>query len=148
MSATIREKAVFTDAWNTIFAKLNIIFISGAPTKFLYSAFPEKEIADSNSYPLIVLEPVQLSYDPVTMKNLKAGPMRITVDVYSTTAQQLDSVSDSVLDTMEANENNSSFLASGVHGMKLISSAYSQFSRNTLRVHNKEFVYEFEYRFY
>lgn len=144
MSTAIRETNATSDTWNTIFAKINTISGLGSG-KHVWSAFPEERVKDQSAYPLIVIEPVEFSYDPLTLKDIKRGPVRVSIDVYSTSANENDSVSDSVLDNMETNENDGSFSISGIHSMSLISSPYSQFSRGKLRIHNRTFNYEFDF---
>lgn len=145
MTSAIRDANIFSDAWKVFFAKVNSVSDPNGKSKWVYGAFPEKAIQNTSSYPLIVVSPVEPSYDPLTFRNVKRGPLRVSVDVYSTRVEELDTVSDSITNTFETNENDGSFGLSGVHSMSLISSPYSFFSRDSLRIHNRTLVYEFDY---
>ncbi len=143
MTATIRETNVFTDLFLCIFGKLNTITDPVGKSKWVYSAFPEAIIDKEESYPLITITSADVSYTPLTFRNLKRGPVRYEIDVYTTVAKQLDSVSSSVAAKMESEEGN--FAISGVTVMRLINTIYSHFERNGLRVHNKKMYYEFDF---
>ena len=146
MTSVARDTNVFTDAWNAIYGKLSSISDPGGKSKWIYSAFPESEIDKKQAYPLIVISPIEVSADRVTFNGVKSGPLRVIIDIYSTKASELDSLSDQVTETLINNEKN--LVVSGVYGLRLVSSAYSNYSRNALRIHNKSLNYEFTYVWY
>ena len=143
MTATIRETNVFTDLFLCINGKLSTITDPTGKSKWVYSAFPEGIIDKKESYPLITITSADVSYTPLTFRNLKRGPIRYEIDVYSTKAEELDYVSSSVVSKMESEEDN--FSISGVSVMRLINTIYSHFERDGLRVHNKKIYYEFDF---
>jgi len=143
MTATIREANVFSDMFILLYSKISTITDPGSKNKWVYGAFPEKLIDNKAAYPLIVITSADVSYAPLTLKNLKRGPVRFGVDVYSTSAEQLDSVSSSVANKMESEEGN--FQASGISVIRLTSSVPEQFSREKFRIHNRSFNYEFDF---
>jgi len=112
-------------------------------SKYIYGSFPILLIDKRASYPLIVIEPVTISSDALTFTNAKKGPLQVTVDVFATNTEDLDSMSDDIAKTMY--DNDSSFTISGVTNMSLVSSSYSNFSRDRLHIHNRKFIYEFDY---
>jgi hypothetical protein len=146
MSATIRETNVFTDAWNTIFTKLNTLTDPDGKSKWIYSAFPEKSVDKRSDYPIIVINPIDVSYSPLTLSNIKEGPLKVTIEVYSNKASELDTICDQIIDKFESSEKN--FVASGIAIMKLANTSYGQYSRDNLRIHNKTIVYEFDYEWF
>lgn len=143
MTATIRELNIFTDLFLCLNGKLNTITDPGSKSKWIYASFPEKIIDKTDSYPLIVIGSADVAYDPLTFNTLKRGPIRYTIDVYTTNAEQLDFISSKVIAKMESEEGN--FLISGISVMRMIGSVYSPFERGNLRVHNKTITYEFDF---
>lgn len=139
----INKTAVCTQSWDKIFTVLNTISDPAGKTKWLYSAFPMELIDDKGSYPLIVIEPIDTAYSPKTFTNIKSGPLRVVLEVYSTKSQELDTVTDLVADKMEESE--TSFLASGISVMTQVSNSYGHYMRGKLRIHNKTMVYTFDY---
>ena len=102
MTATIRESNANSDLYLCVLGKLNAITNPNGSGRWIYSEFPEKKIDKETSYPLVVLDSPEFSYAPLTFTSLKRGPTRVTVDIYSTTGQQLDSISDSIIDKFES----------------------------------------------
>ena len=145
MTAVIRDTNVYSDLHNCLMPKLKTITDPSGKSKWVYGAFPEGEITSKSDYPLIILTSGDISYDPLTLKTVKRGPVRIVIDVYSTNGAQLDTISDEITNTMEINENNGSFTSSGIDTMRLMSSTYGHFERGALRVHNRTFNYEFDF---
>lgn len=146
MTATIRETNVFSDTFLALYGKLSTITDPIGKTKFIYHAFPDAIIDKIESYPLIVITSAETSYTPLTFKNLKRGPLRIVIDVYSTKADEMESLSNNVLDKLETSEND--LQTSGIVTMRLINTTYGQFPRESFRIHNKSFNYEFDYGWY
>ena len=146
MTATIRETNVFSDTYLMLYGKISAITDPGGKSRFVFSAFPEKLIDKENAYPLIVLNSADVTYNPLTFKNLKRGPLRLAIEIYSTSASQLDSLCNSVTTKMESEEGN--FQISGISVMRLTSSTPNQFTRGNFRVHNKILVYEFDFGWY
>lgn len=143
MTATIRETDVFSDSYRMLYVKLNEVSTFNSR---VYSAFPEKVVDKKSDYPLIVITPVDVTYSPLTFISLKRGPIRFAVDIYSTSSKGLDDLSGDFVEKMESSEND--FYISGVVAMRLVSTAYGQFERSGLRVHNKSFHYEFDFGWY
>ena len=111
-----------------------------------FSAFPEGDVDNKADYPFVVITPADVTYSPLTFIDIKRGPVRFAVDVYSTGSKQLDDLSGDFVEKMESSE--SDFYISGVVAMRLVSTSYGQFSRGGLRVHNKSFHYEFDFGWY
>ena len=145
-TATIRESNVFTDTFLCLYSKINTISDPRGRSKWIYSSYPDIKNESEVDYPIIVVGHSDVTADPLTFKNVKDGPIRISIDVYSTSAQQTDSLSDSIAATMESNESN--FFTSGIHIMRLVSTSYGYFPRGTLRIHNKTLNYQFNFKWY
>lgn len=143
MTATIREANVFTDLHLCIYGKISAISDPVGKSKWIYSTFPEKSVDKKGSYPLIVIHPADVSYDPLTFTDLKRGPVNFAIEVYTISAERLDSISSSILDKMESEEDN--FLASGVSVMRLVGTSYVHYERDGFRVHNKTINYAFDF---
>lgn len=146
MTSVIRETNVFTDTFNLLMGKLSSLVDPVGKSKWIWSAFPEKIIDKIGSYPLIVITPTDVNYDMLTFKNIKRGPLRIMVDIYSTKAEELDDLSDNVSNKFETSEN--AFQTSGISTMRLVSTSYDQFQRGNFRIHSKSFNYEFDFGWY
>lgn len=146
MTATIRETNVFSDTFRMLNGHLATISDPGGKSKWVFASFPEGKVDQESDYPLIIVGHTDVSYNPLTFINIKRGPVRFAIDVFSVSSKQLDEVSDLVADKMETSEGD--FQTSGVTTMRLVSTTYSQFSRNTLRIHNKALNYEFDFGWY
>jgi len=150
VTATIRETNWFTDTWNLIYGKLEDNVVNpGNQTKFIFSGFPQKLIDKKDAYPIIVISPADVSYDPLTFNTIKRGPARITVDVYATNPNHLDSISDAIVNTFEQEEGN--LQISGISVMRLAGTSYVHYDRgapNGFRVHNKTINYTFDFGWY
>jgi len=140
---TITDEKVFSQAWHKIFETIKTISDPGGKSKWVFSSFPEKKIDEPEAYPLIVIPLIDVSYDPLTFTAMKRGPLTVTIDVYSTSSSQLDTISDSIVDKMETSED--AFMASGITVMRLVGTDYDHFTRNSMRIHNKTLTYEFDY---
>jgi hypothetical protein len=142
MTATIRDSNVFSDTFKVLFAKLNTISNPGSSTKWIYSTFPDERISDKKAYPIIVIAPIDVNNTPLTFNTIKGGSMAVVIDIYSTSASQIDSLADSVADTFETYEGD--LIASGIGIMKLTGTSSAFFPRDDLRIHNKTLNYEFD----
>lgn len=140
---TIPNSAVHTQLWKKIYTLIATISDPSSKTKWVYGAFPELKIDKPADYPLIVVSPVEITYNPETFTNVKSGPARVTIDLYSTNSSELDTLTDSIVNKME--DNDSAFTISGVSGIRLTGNSYTEYPRSTFRVHNKTFTYEFDY---
>ena len=143
MTGQVPNDSVHTQVWDKIYSIINTIPDPGGKSKWIYSAFPEKLIDREDAYPLVVISPISVEYDPLTFKNLKEGPLRVTIDIYSRRADELDNLADQITNKME--DSDEAFTVSGISAMSLTSSNYAHFDRETLRIHNKTLVYEFNY---
>ena len=144
--ASIPNASVHTQAWNKVYSVIGTVSDPGGKSKFIYSAFPDEQVEDKNSYPLIVISPVSIKYDPVTFINVKKGPLSVDIDIYSTSASQLDTLSDSITNAME--DGDAGFTASGITGIRITGVSFNEASRNALRIHNKTISYDFDYGWY
>lgn len=139
----ISNSSAFSQAWLKIKSVLSAVSDPNGKTKFFYSAFPVLLIDKRESYPLITLEPVSISHSALTFTNLKEGPLQATIEVYASNNEDLDSVSDSIATNMHSAD--ASFTTSGITNMKLVSSNYAHYPREKLHIHNRTFVYQFNY---
>jgi hypothetical protein len=139
----ISNNNAFSQAWLKIKSVLSSVSDPKGKTKFLYTAFPILLIDKRESYPLITIEPVQISHSALTFTNLKEGPLQAIIEVYASNNVDLDSVSDDVAKTMHAAD--ASFTLSGITNMALVNSSYAHYPREKLHIHNRTFVYEFKY---
>ena len=148
MTAVIRETNVFSDLFKNIYSKISTISDPGGKSKWIFSSFPESKIKNKAAYPMLVIAPAEVSFDPLTFKTIKRGPVTITIDVYTVNAAQIDTISDSVANTMKTNEDNGSFNISGIQTMRLTNTDTDAFSVGKFRVHNRTFDYEFDFGWY
>lgn len=140
----IPNSSVYTQMWNKVYDIINTnVTDPGGKSKWIYTAFPEKRIDDEGAYPLVVITPIDLTYDPLTFVDLKEGPLRVTIDVYSRSAEELDTIVEDIANAMD--DSDAAFTMSGVTAISLTGSLYSQHSREKLRVHNRTLEYEFNY---
>ena len=140
---TIQNSAAYSQAWHKFFATITTLTDPGGKTKWVYATFPNKKISDKQDYPLVVISPVEIEYEPLTFKNLKRGSLSVTIIVYSTSASQLDTLSDQIAEKME--DNDSEFTMSGITAIRMTNSSNDYPPRDKFGVHNKAFTYEFDY---
>ncbi len=139
----VNDTHVFSQVWHKVFTTIATLSDPSGKTKWVFSAHPEFDIDETESYPIIVIPSIDISYDPLTFTNIKRGPLTVTIEIYSTNSAQMDTIADNVADKMETSEE--AFMASGITVMKLNDTSYDFFSRNSQRVHLKTFTYEFQY---
>jgi len=147
--ATVTLATLMTNSWNNIFTAINTIpDPDDRSTKWIYSAFPDKKVSTESSYPLIVVNPVEPSMVGVTSgsSDLKEVILPVSIEVYTTSADQLDSLSDSVYSKLVSVE--SSLNGYNMKVWSQTGSAYSSFTPSGVswKVHIR--ILDFEYKFY
>ena len=141
--ADITTSGIFSTAWMRIYTTVDTVTDPDGKSKWIYSAFPIKLIDNESAYPLVVINPVDTSLDPLTFTDLKEGPMDVSIEVYTTSAKEIDSISDDIVKAMQTKETD--MLTSGIHTMRLAGTSYNHFMRNKSRIHNKVLRYQFDY---
>ena len=103
LSTEITKSAIATRAWNLVFKTLNDNLSNPHTSgKWLYSSYPEDKI-DEDSYPLIVIPPVEIGQTNLTMGTARTVnvPISFTVEIYSNKSDTLDTVTDDVIDELD-----------------------------------------------
>ena len=147
MTAVIRETNWFTDTFVLIKGKITDNATNyGNQSKWIWAGFPEKLVDKQDAYPMLVIMPPDVSYSPLTFKDIKRGPARITFEIYSIKVEDTDKIASDVVKIMEAQE--SDFHISGISTMRMTGSSYTYYPRDNFRVHNKTINYEFDFGWY
>lgn len=136
----------YSESWNQIY---NILVANTTdPTnkaKWIYSSEPDKVHETKSVYPLIVLKPIKANQSvPVVInRKIKIFPLRIIAEVYSTNNEQLDSMTNDVVDAIEASED--SLATSFLYNFVLTAVDPDEVSRGQTRIHQKIINWDFEY---
>ena len=146
----ITKAAVFSKSWNLMYSALvdNLTDPEsrGDNDDWIFSAFPSgNEGKSSWQYPIITIEPVNISFKRLTRDPARATAKRVeiltfTIDLYSKSAAVLDTISDNIqdkLDTISA-----SLRENGLKNLELVSSDYSPPTSEEVKIHNKTFIFE------
>ena len=94
---------IFTAFYNRLTADLvDPITRNYGSTRWIFSSFPNVDIESGKiSYPIIIIEPVNGSFEPWTLtKNVMRGTVNITA--YSTSAAQADNLLDQIQTSIES----------------------------------------------
>ena len=88
------QETVFSDVFQAIYSVINdnVADPLGFRSKWIFSSFPEEDIAEGSiKYPIIIIEPANMSWEKLTMT--KAWNMiDITIEAYSTRMIEADSL--------------------------------------------------------
>lgn len=138
---------LYKGSWDEIFSLIdsNTTDPNGR-SKWIYSSFPDAIAQDKNSYPLIVVNPIETTdSEPITITfGTKTFAMRTVIEVYSTNNEELDDVVDSVFAAIESNE--STLAVQNIYNFVLSSSLPDTIERGKIRVHRKTLEWDFEFQ--
>lgn len=110
----------------------------------IYPAWPEKEITSKSSYPLVILNSPDVSWDPFTFtKKWLNGT--ISVEIYTTDAKTCDQYADKAIDKIETQR--AILRTAGLSFVDMEPSSKDSIARGKIRVHIKTITFSFKYSF-
>ena len=146
----ITKSQVFTKSWNLMYSALvdNLTDPEsrGDNNDWIFSAFPSGNAGKTSwQYPIIVIEPVDISFKRLTVDPNYSTSKRLeihsfTIDVYSKSAAVLDSISDDIQNSL--NTISASLRTNGLKNLELVGTDYSPPSSEEVKIHNKTFNFE------
>ena len=102
---TVDSSNIVSQVWQNVYdiVKYNVSDPKGRD-KWVYSAFPAARDATVDTFPCIVIDGSQITSEHFVIGSNKRYVWTIPIYVYDTTMATCDSVSDSVVEQLEANK--------------------------------------------
>lgn len=94
----ITRDNIYTESWNNVFSVLNNLTNPHGSGKWIYSTFPDIKI-NKSSFPILILNPADVRIGSVAipdMGELYEAVISFDIDLYTTSAQQLDEIGDEI----------------------------------------------------
>lgn len=108
------------------------------------SSFPDKQIDDKSSYPILITNPVEITWEDFTFTK-KYVQGTFTIDIYSTNSEASDLFLDDMVDSIETFRDD--FYALGVHMVDLDSTNSDSVLRGGFKVHLRSATFSFRFYF-
>jgi len=113
--------------------------------KWIWSAYPTHEINEAENssfdelrdfYPLIVISPVESSYDPLVLNETSIDrAINFSIEIYSDSLANIDKLADSIDEQIRANKDY--FASRGLTSLALQGTEFANFSRSGLMIYVK-----------
>ena len=142
----IVKTALYSGIWQQFFNLINdnVSDPEARSAKWIYSASPDKIMSTESAYPLIVVNPIEIPKDePLTfgMVNVAVG---IDIDIYSLKAAQIDTLSNSIYNTIDNNRDTLYDL--GLKRLDLSGGPNGVQQRGALKVHTKAISWDMTFQ--
>ena len=146
----------YANIYNLINTRTNVVdpVNSAGSRKFVYTRDPRVQGRGFKGYPFIIINPVDIPFNnPSFNRKTKDTEFRLTIEVWSSDdivgrqdngAQYLDSISDDVVEALNANE--STLAGYGLHNMKIESSPADTIEVVNNFIFTRTFTISFENR--
>ncbi len=132
---------VYTIFFNQISNNVTDPNVTHPRKKWIFPSWPEDfNIESGNSYPIIVIDsPDQNAWEKITFRKKKTTIV-VTIEVYSTSMKELDSLSQQVINALESIWKTFKFIK--VNNINLASTSIDHFIRGKLMIHNKTIKFD------
>jgi hypothetical protein len=107
MVISITKASILKDTWETFYDRVNSevtsVTIDSGPVftvQTTTSSFPDSQIDDKDSYPIMIVNPVNTDWDPFTFTK-KWVNGSIEIEIYSTNSEASDMFLDAIVETIE-----------------------------------------------
>jgi len=148
---TLTKANLGSNVWETFYdrmvANVTSVTLKDASTKTIQtytSSFPDSESEAKSDYPIIVIEPVDITWDPHTFTK-KHAMGTITISVYTTKSEAADLFLDAIRESIETYRSTLSGL--GLEFVDLDSSSSDSAIRGGFKVHLRSVTFSFQYTF-
>lgn len=148
---TISKASILANVWENIYDRLssNVTSVTtGGGTQFTIqtysSSFPDKYIDDKDSYPILIIEPVNLEWSPHTLTKKNANGT-FTINLYCTDSEAADLFLDKIIDSIETYRDD--LYALGMYFIDLDSTSSDNVLRGGFKVHLRSCTFSFIFRF-
>jgi len=140
----------FTQVWNNIYEVISTIPDPNANRpenfKWIASVFPEIDHSQkAYAFPFIVINPVEITHDILTVGGKYMVECLVDIDIYSTKAAELDSLSDAVVKAMR--DYRKSFRENNLYNMEIenVTNSIVEIPNIHGRVKVRTLTYSFNY---
>jgi hypothetical protein len=148
---TINKATIASNVWKTVkdamVSGVTSVTLADSSTQTIQtytSSFPDKVADTSSLYPILVVNPVELSWEDHTFtKKWANGSFEISI--FSTNSQACDLFGDKIIDTIETNRDD--FRALGMTFIELERATPDEFNRGQIKVHVKNIRFTFKFSF-
>ncbi len=148
---TITKPTIIQSVWKNFFDIVNDNVSDVTATdnsvhsvQFYSSAFPDKKITTSSSYPIVLIESPEVEWEDFTLTK-KWVNGTITLDILSTKAEVSDKMIDDMINLVETARDDLRDL--GLSFVNIGSTSKDQFFRGQIKVHMKSAVFNWRYIF-
>lgn len=147
MVISITKATILKDTWETFYDRVNSqvtsVTIDSGPSFTIQtttSSFPDKTIDDKDSYPIIVVNPTNITWDPFTFTK-KWVNGTVEIEIYCTNSEAADMFLDAIVNTLETYRD--TLYASNVYFVDLDSTDNESVPRGGFKVHIRRCVFSF-----
>lgn len=143
----ITKSSIFSSFYKIFYNRIiaNVADIrSPARNKYVYPAFPSNLIDNSDSYPIIIINSPEISWDKFTLTK-KWAMATIDIEVFVTKQEQLDSMSDSILAAIEGSY--PTFDGIQIRMVQQTGSTTDHIIRDQITIHNKVLTFTCQWSF-
>jgi hypothetical protein len=148
---TINKANIVANIWETvkdaITSGVTTVTLADATTQTIQtytSSFPDKVADTKTSYPIIVINPVDLNWTDLTFTRKRANGT-FEIEVYATKSEAADLFLDKIIDTIETNRDDLRSL--GVSFTNLDSTRTDEVFRGQIKVHIRTARFTFKFTF-
>ena len=119
-------------------------------SKWIFSEMPDSEFDDDTDYPIIIIPPVEVSWEEFTMDS-KRAVIEVSIDVLATRWATVgsnngsDNYFDEIINLIETSRD--TLRSDGLKFIQLASSSNDSYERGKIKVHERGIVFEMEYTF-
>lgn len=151
---TVSQATINSDIWknfrdiiNTNVTSVTIQGSNGANTKTVTiqgvkNSYPDEETSKSSDYPIIIINSVTKTINPLTYRN-KLVPGNIIIECFAIQKEAIDKIMDKINDTILNNE--SILNTAGIKNLRLVDEDVSPSLRGSIKGHKGMVNWGFEY---
>ncbi len=148
---TVNKASIAANVWETIYDRMlsdvTSVTITGSVTKTIQtyaSSFQDKQIDNKASYPILVIEPVNLDWTPHTLTK-KYSNGQFILNIYTTSSEAADKFIDAMVDSIETYRD--TLLGLGLEFVDLVGTDSDNVQRGGFKLHMRSCTFSFRYAF-
>ncbi|KKM80819.1 hypothetical protein LCGC14_1335950 [marine sediment metagenome] len=147
MAISIAKASILKDTWETFYDRVNTQVTSvTTDTSDVFtiqtytSSFPDKKIDDKDSYPIIIVNPTNIDWDPFTFTK-KWVNGTVEIEIYCTNSEACDMFLDAIVNTIETYR--SDLWENKVYFVDLESTDSESVPRGGFKIHIRRCIFSF-----
>ena len=144
---TVTKSTISTRAWNLLFKVLNDNLTNPHTSgKWIYAAYPEDKVTET-SYPLLVIPPVSVAMNRLTLgiNGFISVPITSDIEIYTTRMDSLDSIADEIVSTIDNQLD--TFYDNGLTFVRASRSSSNTYWTGKIRIHSRVLTYDWIFEF-